>query len=117
MDEIKKKRIILFLGGCMLARIYLVYLAKNYPQYLPILGKIALLIGFGFLYIYFTGSRKTGPEVFGDKIWWGEIRPVHGFLYLLFSIYALQGKTFAWKVLLVDVIFGLSVFLLHHKLI
>ena len=25
--------------------------------------------------------RKTGLEVFGDKIWWNNLRPIHGILY------------------------------------
>ncbi len=117
MDNNKQKRILLFLCGCIVVRFYLVYLAKYYPTYLPLLGKLALLIGIGFLYLYFTNSRKTGPEVFGEKIWWTQYRIIFGLIYLLFGIYAIQGKNFAWKILLIDPIFGLILFLLHHKLI
>ena len=29
--------------------------------------------------------RKTGKEVFGSKIWWNDLRPVHASLYILFA--------------------------------
>jgi hypothetical protein len=116
MDN-KQKSILLFLCGCIPLRLYLVYLAKNRPEYLPLLGKLAFLIGFGFLYLYFTGKRQTGAEVFGQKIWWTKERIIFGLIYLLFAIHAIKGDKFAWKILLLDPIFGLIIFLLHHKLI
>jgi len=64
-----KKRIILFLFGCIFIRFLLVLLAKKIPKkYLPIMGYIALIPALGFSYIYLFGLRKTGPEVFGGKI-------------------------------------------------
>jgi len=48
---------------------------------------IALLFSLGQFYLYINDLRKTGIEVFGIKIWWNQLRPVHGVLYLLFSIY------------------------------
>jgi hypothetical protein len=78
------------------------------------MGYLLLLPAFGFFYIFFTNSRKTGPEVFGDKIWWNNLRPIHGLLYLLFSYNAITGNKNAWIYLLVDVLFGLIVFLAHH---
>ena len=116
MDN-KQKSILLFLGACIPLRLYLVYLAKNRPEYLPLLGKLAFLIGFGFLYLYFTGKRQTGAEVFGQKIWWTKQRIIFGLIYLLFAIYAIKGEKFAWKILILDPIFGLIIFLLHHNYI
>ena len=50
-------------------RFYFVYLAKNSDStLLKNLGYLALLPAIGFIYIYLTGSRETGAEVFGDKI-------------------------------------------------
>jgi hypothetical protein len=106
------KRLWLFLIGCIGTRSLFAYLAKTVsPQYLEFMGWIALLPAFGFFYIWVTGSRKTGPEVFGEKIWWNHLRPIHGALYALFSYFAIQRKQFAWLFLLFDVVFGVISFL------
>ncbi len=78
------------------------------------MGYLALLPAIGFFYIYLTGSRPTGPEVFGDKIWWNDLRPIHGLLYLLFAYNAINGVPGAYLYLLADVIFGLASFFVHH---
>jgi hypothetical protein len=80
------------------------------------MGYLLLLPAVGFMYIYLTDSRKTGPEVFGEKIWWNDLRPVHALLYALFSYNAINGNRNAYLFLLVDVLFGLSAFLVHHFL-
>lgn len=110
-----QKRFLLFLIGCIGTRSLFVYVAKTIPiTYLPILGYLALLPAIGFTYIFFTGSRQTGAEVFGDKIWWNNLRPLHAFLYGLFAYNAIIMKPFAWKFLLLDVIIGLMSFLIYH---
>jgi len=64
-----QKRFLLFIIGCIGSRLLLVLISKYSPiQYLPIFGYIALVPAIGFIYIYLTRSRKTGGEVFGDKI-------------------------------------------------
>jgi hypothetical protein len=78
------------------------------------LGYLALLPAIGFFYLYFSGIRKTGPEVFGDKIWWNELRPIHGLLYFLFAYNAIIGNQNSWVYLLVDVLFGVTSFLIFH---
>jgi len=82
------------------------------------MGLILLFPAFGFLYIYFTNTRKIGREVFGGKIWWNDLRPIHGIIYILFSLFSLaNNKTMnnnAWLFLLIDVILGLSCFLVYH---
>jgi hypothetical protein len=110
-----QKRFLLFLFGCIPTRLAIMYLAKVIsPQYLSILGYLALIPAFGFYYLYFSGARKTGAEVFGDKIWWNNLRPIHGILYTLFAYNAIIRNTFAWIYLLVDVLFGLISFLIFH---
>ena len=105
----------MFLIGCIGTRSALVYIAKNTgDKYLPILGYLAILPAIGFMYIYLTGSRKTGAEVFGEKIWWNNLRPIHSIIYLLFAYNAINGVDTAWMFLLADVIFGLIAFLLFH---
>jgi len=118
MNEIQK-RFILFLGACIVVRLLFViiarYVAQNNIEYLPYLGYIGLIIGISFLYIFITGTRETGFEVFGDKIWWNKLRPIHALLYLLFAYSAIiQKSKKSWIYLLVDVIIGLIGFLLFH---
>lgn len=109
-----QKRFILFLFGCIGIRLLLVYIAKTYTQYLPIMGLFGLFIGLGFFYIFFTGSRNTGQEVFGEKIWWNNLRPIHGTLYILFAISTITYTDISWKILLLDLIIGLISFLIFH---
>ena len=110
------KRFLLFLIGCMGLRFLFVIIAKNISiQYLPILGYLALLPAIGFMYIFITGSRQTGPEVFGEKIWWNNLRPLHALLYSLFAYNAIIRNKGAWVYLLIDVLIGLSSFLIQWK--
>jgi hypothetical protein len=110
-----QKRFLLFLIGCIGMRSIFVLIAKNIGvNYLPYLGYLALLPAIGFIYIYFTGSRQTGAEVFGEKIWWNDLRPLHSLLYFLFAYNAIIGNRQAWIYLLVDVLIGLISFLVYH---
>ena len=110
-----QKRFILFLVGCIGSRTLLAIIAKKIAlQYFPIMGYLALLPATGFLYIFVTGSRKTGLEVGGDKIWWNWLRPIHAILYLLFAYNAIIKNRQSWKYLALDVSIGLGVFLIHH---
>jgi len=110
-----QKRFLLFLLGCIGTRSLFVYLAKNANSaYLMYMGYLALLPAISFFYIFLTDSRKTGAEVFGDKIWWNNLRPIHGLLYFLFAYNAIVGNQFAWIYLLIDVIVGLVSFLGFH---
>ena len=112
-----QKRFALFLIGCIGTRLLLVYIAKNINiKILKYMGFLLLIPAIGFIYIYLTGARKTGPEVFGDKIWWNNLRPVHGLLYLLFSYNAIKGNKNAWIYLFIDVLLGLTSFLNHHSI-
>ena len=110
-----QKRFILFLGGCIPARLFLVWLAKAMPlNYLPYLGYVALLPAIGFIYLFFTGKRTSGVETGGAPIWWNRFRILHGLIYLLFAYYAIQRNKSAYLILLADVSLGLVLFLNHH---
>lgn len=114
MDNLKK-RILLFLIGCVGVRLLIAYLAKIINiNYLPVMGYIAMLPAIGFAYIFLTGSRKTGAEVFGGKIWWNNLRPIHAILYALFAYNAINKNPNSWKILLADVILGLIAFIIFH---
>jgi len=117
MDTLHK-RFLLFLIGCIGTRLFLVYIAKNISiDLLQYMGYLLLLPAIGFFYLYFSGTRKTGSEVFGDKIWWNNLRPIHGLLYLLFSYNAITGNKDAWIYLLIDVLLGLTSFFVYHFII
>ena len=110
-----QKPFILFLIGCIGTRTLFVYLAKNAnTTYLKYMGYLSILFVIGFFYLFLTGSRKTGVEVFGDKIWWNNLRPIHGIMYSLFAYNAINGNQNAWIYLLADVIIGLVSFLIFH---
>ena len=110
-----QKRFLLFLFGCIGVRSLFVYIAKNVnTQFLMYMGYLALIPAVGFIYLYLSGSRKVGNEVFGEKIWWNNLRPIHGLMYFLFSYNAITGNKNAWIYLLIDVIIGLISFLIFH---
>ena len=98
-------------------RFFFVYLAKVIDlKYLPYLGYLALLPAIGFAYIYLSKARETGLEVFGGKIWWNDLRPLHATFYGLFAYNAIQKNPKSWMILLVDTLVGLVSFLVHHYL-
>lgn len=110
----------LFLLGCIGSRSAFTALAyrASYASscnWLRFLGLLALGPVIGWFYIIFFGSRDTGLEVMGDRIWWTTLRPVHLLLWGFFAYLAL-GKChpMAWVVLAVDTAFGLLSFLGHH---
>jgi hypothetical protein len=110
-----QKRFLLFIFGCILIRTLFVIISKNIDiKLLPYLGYLALIPSLGFFYIYLTNSRKTGAEVFGDKIWWNNLRPLHGILYGLFAYNAINRNPNSYIYLLIDVILGLTSFLIFH---
>ncbi len=108
------KSMLLFLLGCVPARLLLVHIARTRPEWLPTLGLLALLPAVGFLWIYATNSRKTGAETFGRPIWWNNMRPIHAMLYALFAFMALSRVRQAWTVLALDVFLGICAFGIHH---
>lgn len=109
----------LFLIGCIGTRLLIAALAwfigknKNTSWLLPYLGLLALVPAFGFISIFLGNLRKRGFEA-GGRIWWNDMRPIHGVMYILFAIYAFKNKKFAWKVLLVDVFIGLAAWFNHY---
>ena len=110
-----QKRFLLFIFGCIAIRLLFTYIAKNSsPEFLPTLGFIALIPVIGWLYIIFIGKRDTGPEVFGEQIWWKDLRIIHASFYASFAYLALNQNPNAWLLLASDTTFGLLAFLLHH---
>ena len=111
-----RKRMLMFLVGCMGARIGLAYLAKWSNGIVRKILMIATgIMATGFALIYIFGLRKTGVETQGAPIWWNHLRPIHAILYGLasWSLYKEQ-NVMAWKLLLGDTAFGLLAFLHYH---
>ncbi len=95
---------------CILVRSILVYIAKTICiEKLKYVGYVTLLPAIGFIYCYIKKNKKK------DKVWWNPLRPIHGFLYLIFSIGAIN-HTNLWYLLLLDVIIGLVAYLIHYKI-
>lgn len=108
-------RALVFLVGCIGTRSALAFLAaRASPDILHIMGLVALLPAIGFAYIYVTGSRTTGPEVGGERIWWDGLRPVHSVLYAMFAYHAIRRDKDAWRFLAVDVGIGFLAWALRH---
>ena len=109
------KRFLLYLIACMGSRATFAFIAKKInTNTLPLLGYLALIPALGFTYIYLTGSRQTGGEVFGDKIWWNDLRPIHALLYYLFAFNAIYKNKNSWIFLAIDVIIGFFAFIAYH---
>ena len=104
---------LLFLLGCIPARLVLVYISTQIPvDKLKYFGILLFLIAISFLFLYFTNGRMNAPEASGGVTWWSNLRIIHGLLYLAASVYAFQEKPYVWIPLLIDVIFGFFAFTL-----
>lgn len=107
-------RRLLFLLGCIPTRSLLAYSA--YKQWVPLnyIAVITFLIAIGFFSVYFFKLRPTGAEA-GGKIWWNSLRPIHGIMYLTFTILVFtKHRDKAWYMLLLDVIVGLISFIIFE---
>lgn len=108
-------RLILFSLLCIPMRVSLVYYAYTAnDENLRLLGYVASLISIGFMYIFLTGSRVTGAETFGKKIWWNSMRPIHSILYFCFAIMAIKSMKNAHIPLAIDVVLGFVAFIHNH---
>lgn len=107
-----KDRVVLFLAWCIPIRLSmaaLAYYIKNSWGQMA-MGLIGLAIGLGFISAFLRGNM-TG--FFGGNAWWHNVRLVHAFMYLMYSIDTLIIKTNkAYLYLVVDVIIGLLGFML-----
>jgi len=109
---------LLFLIGCIPARLFLAFLPLYLPDFLlKVYGGVLLMIGLGFLYLFVTGKRKTGLETEGKPIWWRPFRILHGLMYCLAAFFVLdRQRRAAFQTLLIDTCLGLALFLYHYYL-
>lgn len=75
-----------------------------------VLGLLGLVIGGGFMYLHFSGSRPF--SVAGDKSWWN--RAIHSLFYLAFGVSMLMGRKDAYLILAGDLVYGIGSFVVHH---
>lgn len=100
------KNTIKYLVGCIGSRGVVIYISKTTtPDDLSYVGLIYIGISIQFCYKFFIDPADDNP-VF--------LRPIHTLLYLAFAFYAIRGYSDdAWKILLIDLIFGVSVYSIH----
>lgn len=110
------KNILYFFFGCMVARLIMVYIAKNINiNYLPYYGFITLIISIMFFKNYIKYFHKNiNIGFFGNKVWWNNNRLIHSLLYFIFSIMAFYKNKNSWIILLLDTMFGLITFIFKY---
>lgn len=119
-------RALTFLFLCILSRVLLAYaafLAGNNTDkfYLTLIALVALVMSLGFFIIYFYGSDSADKQLEiwenDTKVWWNQLRLIHGALYLSFFISAaIYQSPQSYLFLVVDVALGLLFWILHHSL-
>ena len=114
-----QKRQALFLGLCIPARLALAFGAYQLEgAWSTILATVLAVIAVGFLVIYAMGWRKTGAETFGQRIWWNDLRPVHGLFYAAASVALFSGnKELSASLIVADTLVGFASFENHHRLL
>lgn len=112
------KRFLLFLAGCIPARLALAFASRSAGTGVLRTSLVVMfsVIAIGFLTIYMAGLRKTGAETMGQPIWWNSLRPVHASLYGG-AAYALAtgSPVLASNLIFADTAIGLGAFFLHHS--
>ena len=99
---------------CILFRFLFTYITKNI-QNNKIISLITFTISISFFYLFLFDLRLNAPEANGIT-WWNIVRPIHGSLFLLFTIYYFKKYKFAFNFLLLDTILGIIFFMSHHQI-
>ena len=107
----------LFLLICIPLRFCAVLIAKyGSIRSLQLLGVLYMIFGIGIFIMYFIAPNNNEiMSIIGNKIWWHDIRPLFGIIWLLFGFFAINKYKMAWKILFIDVVFGLYMFLSQHN--
>lgn len=114
----QRRRIALFLFGCITTRLLTAEIVRRSPpSALPYYGALALLPALGFALIYAMDLRKSGPETFGEPIWWNNLRPVHALFYTVFAGAAFRQSQYSWAILTTDALFGLASWIVYHFIV
>ena len=109
-----KARMLAFLIGCIGIRLGFVVAAKKLPENIVKWAALpASLLALAWILIYTFDLRPKGAEA-GGVIWWNQYRPIHAAMYASFAILAVTRTDLAYIPLLIDVIFGLYLFVRHY---
>jgi hypothetical protein len=90
---------------CLPIRILLSFLVYK-MIFLDKIKYIGLVIGIGFLVLFFGGYRQNAFEATDGITWWKNYRLVHGVNYLTFFYLATNNPQYSWVPLFFDVIIG-----------
>lgn len=100
-----------------MTRILLTLLAKN-NKYMLLLSLIYIIAGIGIIKNFFIKSNlaETQLDWVNGKVWWNDLRIIHGFLYISFSITSMLNfkNNKSWIFLALDTLLGISAFLHYH---
>lgn len=111
-------RLTLFLFGCIGTRIAIgIFICSRYSVGVisTIMAMLLWLMGSGFLIIFFGGLRKTGVETGGNVIWWNNLRPFHGLMYLVAGLLVYKNQNmYSSIIILADTLIGTAAWLLYH---
>ena len=111
----RKNRILLFFFGCVIARLAIIFIAKNVSiKNLKLLAIPALIIGISFIYQSIKNKKKGA---FGGDTWWSSLRILHSFLWILFAILALNKIKKAYIVLVIDLTIGIIAFINRYFIV
>lgn len=112
--KLLKNTFFLFTCVCIPMRLLFAYFVKQTPQkYINYLGILLAVFGFSFLFSYFNFNPRSDIGAFGGKIWWNNMRAVHGSLFLIYALIALHYKKNKWIILVIDPFIGLFAYWLH----
>lgn len=104
------KKILLFIG-CIIIRSLFVYLGYNSIT-LPYFRFLTIFISFGFMYQFLFKQRKSG--IFGQEVWWHNLRLFHSITYGLFSFLAFNKNKRSYLVLTLDLLIGIISFIINN---
>lgn len=94
---------------CLIIRISIIYFIKyiydNHKNYKKFIEYILLIFGLGFIYQGFYGSNN---ETQISKVFWHDVRYVHGILYLLSYYYLSKNRiNLSLLMILLEIIFSI----------
>tara|TARA_B100000405_G_scaffold87553_1_gene60642 strand:- start:284 stop:658 length:375 start_codon:yes stop_codon:yes gene_type:complete len=113
-----EQRKLLFIVGCVPARILLAFCPLILNEYLLLSVSVILaIIGFSFLTLFYFDLRLSATEG-GGQTWWNKLRQTHGILYVAAGLAIASGKRVATScILFLDLVIGVVSWLRQHDII
>ena len=97
---------------CILVRFMISYLTYKF-QNNNIIPTLTLIQSLSFFYLFLFDLRLMALEASGVT-WWNIYRPIHGVMFLLFTLYYLKKYKYAWTFLFSDTILGIIFYMIHY---